>query len=152
VVQTVLDEQRLFRVLLCLLVLGHSVSSGGKTSLLLLLRLRAVLVKQFKKLSRSVAIQSVRELSDSRGDLQTLVEDDFLALEANIFRPFDEASEIALMLDVLADAKVFRLALEERVPCLFGGALLGASGGGGGFLTGSFLGGLVIETNRQYTR
>jgi hypothetical protein len=112
----------------------------------------------------------VRELGNGGGNLQTLVEDNLLALETNIFGPFDKASEVTLVLNILAwrrcsdllvtiarnmdrtNAKVFGLALEERVLCLFGASLLDASGGGGGLLTGSFLGGLVIETNHQYTR
>lgn len=44
----------------------------------------------------------MRELSDCGGDLEALVEDNLLALEANIFRPFDEASQISGGADILA--------------------------------------------------
>jgi hypothetical protein len=44
----------------------------------------------------------VRELSDRRWNLEALGEDDLLALKANILRPLDEASEVSLVLDVLA--------------------------------------------------
>lgn len=44
----------------------------------------------------------MRELCDGRGDLETLVKDDLLALKADVLRPLDEAGEISLRLDVLA--------------------------------------------------
>ena len=44
----------------------------------------------------------MRELSDGRGDLQTLAEDDLLALEADVFGPLDETGEILVRLNVLA--------------------------------------------------
>ena len=60
-----------------------------------------LLVQQLEQLSSSVLVQSVRELCDSRRDLEALVEDDLLALKADIFRPFDEAGQVSLGLDVL---------------------------------------------------
>ena len=60
-----------------------------------------LLVQQLEQLSSSVLVQSVRELCDSRRDLEALVEDDLLALKADIFRPFDEAGQVGLWLDVL---------------------------------------------------
>jgi hypothetical protein len=50
---------------------------------------------------------------------------------------------------IRTDTKVFRPALEERVSRLLSGTLLCAGRGRSGFLASSFLGGLVIETNRQ---
>jgi hypothetical protein len=44
----------------------------------------------------------VLELRNRGRDLEALVEDDLLALEAHIFGPLDEAGEIGLVLDVLA--------------------------------------------------
>lgn len=41
-------------------------------------------------------------MRDGRRDLETLAEDNLLALEADIFGPLDEAGEILLGLDVLA--------------------------------------------------
>ena len=42
------------------------------------------------------------ELSNSGGNLETLVEDNLLALKANVFGPLDEAGKITSRLDVLA--------------------------------------------------
>ena len=63
-----------------------------KTSLFLLLSLGAVLVQKFEELSSGVLVESVRELGNCRWHLQALVEDDLLALQADILRPFNEAS------------------------------------------------------------
>jgi hypothetical protein len=65
-----------------------------ETSLLLLRSLGTVFVEQFKKLGSRVLVKSVGELSDGRWDLETLMEDDFLTLKTNVFRPFDEASQV----------------------------------------------------------
>ena len=108
---------------LSLLLLGRRLSESLKTSLLLLLSLRAVpnsrvlgsseqttdrsgiLVQELEELSRSVLIEGVGELGDGRRDLETLAEDDLLALEADILRPLDEASEVLDGLDILACAR-----------------------------------------------
>ena len=50
---------------------------------------------------------------------------------------------------ILTDTEVFGLALEEGVLGLLRGTFLCASRSAGGGLASSFLGGLVIETNRQ---
>lgn len=42
------------------------------------------------------------ELGKSRGHLQTLAEDDLLALKADVFGPFDEAGKVSAGLDILA--------------------------------------------------
>lgn len=63
----------------------------------------------------TVAVSNVLELGDGRGDLQTHVEDLLLALKADICRPAHHAREVALGLDVLADAIVSGALLEERV-------------------------------------
>ena len=121
-VETVLDEERLLLGLL-LLVLSGRGSGRGKTCLLLLLSLRAVpnsgvlesskqttdrgdiLVQELEELSRSVLVEGVGKLGDGRRDLETLAEDDLLALEADILRPLDEASEVLDGLDILACAR-----------------------------------------------
>lgn len=41
------------------------------------------------------------ELGDGRGDLETLVKDDLLALETDVLGPLHEAGEVSLGLDVL---------------------------------------------------
>ena len=84
-----------------LLLLGSRSSSGQKTGLLILLGLGAVLVKEFEQLSGGVLVQSVRELRDGGGNLETLVEDNLLALKADILGPFDEAGQVGLGANVL---------------------------------------------------
>jgi hypothetical protein len=64
---------------------------------------------------RTVAVGNVLELSNRRGDLQTEVEDLLLALETDVCGPSDHAAEVALGLDVLADAIVLGALLNERV-------------------------------------
>ena len=83
------------------LVIGSSGSSSYETGLLLLLRLRAVLVEEFEQLGGRVLVKGMGELGNGRRDLETLVQDDFLALQTNIFRPLDEASQVCLRMDVL---------------------------------------------------
>lgn len=48
-----------------------------------------------------LAVQSLGELVDCRGNLQPLVKDGALALEADVAGPFHKAGEITLGLDVL---------------------------------------------------
>lgn len=50
----------------------------------------------------SLAVQSLGKLVDCRGDLQTLVEDGALPLQANVTRPLDKARQVTLWLNVLA--------------------------------------------------
>lgn len=49
-----------------------------------------------------LAVQSLGELVDCRGNLQTLVEDGALPLQANVTRPFHKACQITLGLNILA--------------------------------------------------
>jgi hypothetical protein len=55
------------------------------------------------------------ELGDRRRDLQAEVEDLLLALKADVCGPSHHAREVALGLDVLADAIVLGTLLDERV-------------------------------------
>lgn len=105
-------------------------------------------MEELEELGRSVLVKSMAELSDGRGNLQALVKDDLLALKPDILGPFDEASEIALGLDVLTNTEVLRRRLEERVRgCL---RSLGLSERCGcGLLSSLLSGGLVIETGGQ---
>ena len=153
---------------LSLLLLGGRLGNSVKTSLLLLLGLRAVLVQELEQLSSSVLVEGVRELGDGRGHLEALAENDLLALKAHILGPLDEAGEVLLRLDVLAcgsdeypprtaqrkerrrtDTEVLRTRLEEGV-LLSLRARLGAERRGGRLLAGSLGGpGLVIETRQS---
>ena len=87
---------------LSLLLLSGRLCNGVKASLLLLLGLRAVLVEELEQLSGSVLVEGVGELSNGGGNLETLVQDDLLALEADILRPLDEAAQVGGGLNVLA--------------------------------------------------
>jgi len=144
VVEAVLGEERLLGVL-DLLALGGRGGGGGETRLLLLLGLRAVLVEELEELGRGVLVEGVRELRDGGGNLEALVEDDLLPLQADVFGPLDEAGQVTDGLDVLADAEVFGGGLEEGVLLGLGG-LAGTEGRGSGLLSGLGLGRLVIET------
>ena len=103
------------------------------------------------------------ELREGRGDLEALVEDDLLALKADIFGPLDETGQVGLGLNVLTyrrswissskilsktdhtNTEVLRGSLKEGVPGDL--LLLGRTEGRGcRLLTGRLLGGLVIET------
>ena len=44
----------------------------------------------------------MRELGDGGWDLEMLLQNNFLPLEADVFRPFDETGEVSLGSDVLA--------------------------------------------------
>lgn len=146
VVQPVLGEQLLFGVL------GVFIHSGGgssslMTGLLFLLRLRAVLVQKLEQLRGCVLVQSVCSLSDRRRNFEALIQNDLLAMQANILGPLDEASHVSRRLDVLADTECFGVSLKERV---FLGLddLAGTEGSSSGLLAGSGFGfeRLVIET------
>ena len=50
----------------------------------------------------SLAVQSLGELVDGWGNLQTLVEDGALPLQADITRPFHKACQVTLGLNILA--------------------------------------------------
>jgi hypothetical protein len=57
----------------------------------------------------------VLELSKRRWNLQAHGKNLLLALEADIFGPLDETAQVALRLDVLANAIVAWALLKERV-------------------------------------
>lgn len=115
VVETVLDVVGLLGDVLLLLALGDGGGLLDETLLLLGLGLRAVLGEELEGLGSGVAVQGVLELSDRRGNLQAHVQNLLLALQADIFGPLDEAGQVALGLDVLADTEVAGTLLDERV-------------------------------------
>ena len=115
VVKTVLDVVGLLGDILLLLALGNGGSLSVETLLLLGLGLRAVLVEELEGLGSGVAVQGALELGNGRGDLETEVQDLLLALKTDILGPLNEAAEVALGLDVLANAEVAGALLDERV-------------------------------------
>lgn len=152
-VQAGLDEEGLLG-LIRLLATGKVGSLLLKASLLLLLGLALVLVKKAEKLGGSVLVENLGELGDGGRALEALVEDDLLALKANVLRPLDEAGEVGSVTDALAcqhreqsatdntsktrvhtNTEVLGRLLEERV--LLDSRGLGSRvGGGGGLLSG----------------
>ena len=103
VVQTIFDEERLLAISLRVnLVAGRDLLSDGiETCLLLLLRLWTVLVHELEQSRRSVLVKRVGELSDRRWHLQTLLENDTLALQTDVLRPLDKARQVTRRLNVL---------------------------------------------------
>lgn len=116
-IQAIFSEQRLLRILkghvikklslkrvgyyLRFVTSGNSLGCGLETLLLFLLSLRTVLVQELEQLSGRVLVESVRELGDGRWDLEALVKDDLLALEADVLGPFHETCEVRARTDVL---------------------------------------------------
>jgi hypothetical protein len=115
VVETVFDSVWLLADILLLLALSNGSGLLVQTLLLLGLGLGAVLVEELECLSGGVAIERVRELGNRWGDLEAHVQDLALALEAHVLWPSHHAREVALRLDVLSNAIVAWLALNERV-------------------------------------
>ena len=159
VVDTVLDDKGLLG--LGLLTLLHlSSSSSGQTLLLLDAGLGAVLVDELEQLGGSVLVQDLGELVQSWGNLETLVQDLALTLEANIFGPLDIAGKILDGLDILTDTKVLGGLLDQGVDRGLSGTLLGNGVGSGSNLLGRarlLSGGLIvidkmkIETKGEYS-
>lgn len=149
-VKTVLDEVWLLGILiLCRFICSDGGSSSSKTGFLLLLGLWSVLVEELEELGSGVLVKGMRELSNRWWDLQSLVQDDLLALEANVLGPLDESGEIARWLDLLANGEVLWTGLKERI--LLGlGRLGGAERCGGRLSSGSgFSFRLVIESDNE---
>lgn len=115
VVEAILCSIRLLADVLLLLAIGHGRGLLVQALLLLGLGLGPVLVEELEGLRGEVAVKGVLELRNGRRNLEAEVENLLLALQADVFGPPDHAREVALRLDVLADAKVARALLEERV-------------------------------------
>jgi len=115
VVETVLDIVGLLADVLLLLALGDGGGLTLETLLLLGLGLRAVLVEELEGLGSGVAVQCVLELGDRRGNLETEVQDLLLTLQTDVLGPLDEAGQVALRLNVLADTEIAGALLDERV-------------------------------------
>lgn len=115
VVETVLDDVGLLADILLLLALLDGGGLLEETLLLLDLGLRAVLVEELEGLGGGVLVEDDLELGDRRRNLQAHLQNLLLALETDILGPLDEARQVALGLDVLADAEVAWPLLDQRV-------------------------------------
>lgn len=62
-----------------------------------------------------VLVDSVLELSNRGRNLESLVKDTLLALNADVLGPLHEPGEVSLWLDVTSQSEVTRVLLEERV-------------------------------------
>lgn len=100
-VESGLDEERLLG-LVGLLSISDLGGSSYESDLLLLLRLSLVLVEESEELGGGVLVEDLRELSDCRGNLETLVEDDLLSLQSDVLGPLDESGEVGSRLDRLS--------------------------------------------------
>jgi len=131
VVETELEVHGLV-TLLRLTSFSFSLQSSG----LLGLGLRSVLGEQFKELGSLVLLESLAELVDGGGHLQSLHQDSLLSLNSNVARPFDETGKVTLGLDIASKSEVLNSLLEERTIAGAGG---GASLGLNDLLSLSFL-------------
>ena len=61
-----------------------------------------------------VLVDSLSELVDCWGDLQSLEKHSLLSLDTHVLWPLDEASKVALWLDVTSETEVSWALLEER--------------------------------------
>jgi len=134
----------------------------GNSEQALLLRgsvLGSVLSQELEKNGGSVLIESLGELVDCRGNLQSVQQDALLSLESNVLRPLHESGQVALGWQIISDTKVSGSLLEKRVLGWGGnglsGSLLGVIRGSSHLLAGSFLGslghGAMRKRNQQRT-
>jgi len=115
------------------------LGTGAQTLLLGLLALGAVLVEQLEQLSGCLTVQSLAELVDGRGNLQTLLKNSTLTLQTDVLGPANKAAQVTLGLDVLADAEVAGLLFEEWVHHLLGSLFLDGQRGRGHLLSDALL-------------
>jgi hypothetical protein len=123
VVQPVLNDVRLLAHILLLLAVGYSSGFLVQPLLLLGFGLGPVLVEEAEGLGCGVAVEGVRELGDGGGHFEAKIQYLLLALETDVFGPFDHAREVAAWLDVLADTEVAGAFLEEGVLICVSGEL-----------------------------
>lgn len=111
VAQTKFDNLRGLRV--DGLVLGLGSGSSLKTFLLLGNSLRAITGQKTEQSGSARLIKSFGELVNARRDLQALLEDGLLTLEADVLRPLHIAGQITRWLDGAADLEVTRLGRKQ---------------------------------------
>ena len=81
-----------------------------------------------QELQTCLPVQGGVELVDWGRDLEPGLENSLLPLEADVLGPLDEAAEVSLGLDVLADAEVAGSLLEQGVDDPLGFELLDRQG------------------------
>lgn len=84
------------------LALGLGFGDLLQTLLLGQWRLWAVLLQQLEQLNGILLVQGLAELVDWWWDFQALLQNGLLALNADVFRPANEARQITFWLDVLS--------------------------------------------------
>lgn len=167
-IQPLLDEHGLVADLALLLaVLGNRLGLLDKTGPLLLLCLGTVLVQELEERGGGVLIEDVGELGNCRRNLESLLEDFLLALQTDIFWPFDVSGQVLAGLDVAAcdgsertldqrreegdtDSKVLGALLDERVLRLLGGLVLRGERGGSDLLLGSLCMSVNVRRRIEY--
>jgi hypothetical protein len=115
VVQPILNHVRFLADIFLLLAIRDGSGLLVQPLLLFGFGFRTVLVEETEGLGRGVAVEGMAELGDGGGNFETEVEDFLLALEADVFGPFDHAGEVAAGLDVLTDTEVAGAFFEEGV-------------------------------------
>ena len=99
--------------------LGGGLAARGA----LLARLRLVLGCELEELGGEVLVRGVVELVDLRRDLEPLLQDALLPLDAHVLGPLDEAGEVLL----LADARGARVGSKDELVLGLDAALLSAA-------------------------
>jgi len=99
---------------------GSGLSLLLQSLLLVLSGLWGVFTEKLKDFASLVLVNSVGELVDGRGDLESLHQDSLLPLNSDVSWPFDETGEVSLWLDVSSNSEVSGSLLEKR--CLTGTA------------------------------
>ena len=61
-----------------------------------------------------IFLNSLGELVDGGGHLESLHEDSLLSLDSDVLGPFDETGEVSLWLNVTSESEVLGSLLEER--------------------------------------
>lgn len=89
------------------------LSQLDETLLLGLLVLGCVLGQELKEGESLSTVKRVSELVDGRGDLETVIEDLSLTLNANVARPANKAGDVLLGVEVVADGEVLGLCRES---------------------------------------
>jgi len=117
VVEAVLKDGGLLS--LSLLALSLVLGGGGQSLFLFLLSLRGVFAEELEEVGRLVLVESLGELMDGGGNLESLQQDSLLSLKNNVFGPSQESGQISLGLNVTTNSVVSGILFEKGVSLLF---------------------------------